>query len=113
MDVILLVVAGDIESASADSNSVVDGDDEGGWRVHKWPAGRRQRGETGPAEQHSNRGVCCQTWCVGRPAICSIIASSSPTVTLSSSGSSRVTHIATTSRSLEVHDSHVSHSWSL
>ena len=31
MDVILLVAAGNIESAGC--NSVVDGDDEGGWRV--------------------------------------------------------------------------------
>ena len=31
MDVILLVAAGNIESAGW--NSVVDGDDEGGWRV--------------------------------------------------------------------------------
>ena len=68
MDVILLVAAENIESARCGWNSVVDGDNEGGWRVHKWPAGRRQRGETRPAEEHLNRGVCCQMWCVGRPA---------------------------------------------
>ena len=66
MDVILLVAAGNIESAGW--NSVVDGDNEG-VKGAKWPAGRRQRGETGPAEQHFNHSVCCQMWCVGRPAI--------------------------------------------
>ena len=67
MNAILLAAAGIAEGAGWDGFVVRC--EEVSFMVLKWLAGRTQRDETGPAEQHFNRGVCYQMWCVGRPAI--------------------------------------------